>query len=273
MTQPGLSRQIVSLERELDTLLFIRDQQHVQLTPAGALLAGELPELENKFGDLLQRVKNFGYGINGKLVVGTLDGQWMEEKFTNQCLDFMKKNPNVDLIFRQGSFSELRLWLLQGEIDIAVTLKFDIENMDDVFWKVYSEDTAVFAISRYLDLSNKQVITAEDIQTQTVIVMSPDDSQAGMALSMDFFKEHHCMPKHIRYAPNLSTMLMWIEAGLGVGTVNTCSNIVMNPSVRLITEIPLGASASSCLAWKKENRNPFAFLLLDYLSKKNKKRL
>ncbi len=39
ISQPGLSRQIVSLERELNTLLFIRDKHTVRLTPAAAVPA------------------------------------------------------------------------------------------------------------------------------------------------------------------------------------------------------------------------------------------
>ena len=42
LTQPALSRQIVTLEQELNTLLFIRDSKNVSLTPAGALLSSEL---------------------------------------------------------------------------------------------------------------------------------------------------------------------------------------------------------------------------------------
>ena len=42
MSQPSLSRRIVSLEQELNTQLVIRDQKQVRLTPAGALLAREL---------------------------------------------------------------------------------------------------------------------------------------------------------------------------------------------------------------------------------------
>ena len=33
VTQPALSRQIAALEQELGTLLFMREKQHVRLTP------------------------------------------------------------------------------------------------------------------------------------------------------------------------------------------------------------------------------------------------
>ena len=49
ISQPGLSHQIVSLERELNTQLFVRNQKMVRLTPAAKLLAKELKMSENTF--------------------------------------------------------------------------------------------------------------------------------------------------------------------------------------------------------------------------------
>ena len=61
----------------------------------------------------------------------------------------------------------------------------------------------------------------------------------------------------IKYAPNLATAMMWIEAGQGVGIINHSSSLVKNSSIRLITEINLNdGEAANSFAWLKNNLNP-----------------
>ena len=85
----------------------------------------------------------------------------------------------------------------------------------------------------------------------------------GSELLFGHLRDMNLKAPSIRYAPNLSTVMLWVEAGLGVGIINHQSNLARNPNVRLISEIPL-KDASPCVAWKKENLNP-AIALFDQL--------
>ena len=112
-------------------------------------------------------------------------------------------------------------------------------------------------------MGQKEVITIDDIMEETLLLISPDDSRAGAALSSEFIKNSGLAPKSIRYAPNLSTIMLWVEAGLGVGIINHHSNIASNPMVRLIEEVELTeAGANSCLAWQKNCMNPAVELFI-----------
>ena len=90
LTQPALSRQIVTLEQELNTLLFIRDSKNVSLTPAGALLSSELGDIYASLEALVSRVQTVGQGYSGMLTVGVLEGQWMGDALTRLCRAVMK---------------------------------------------------------------------------------------------------------------------------------------------------------------------------------------
>ena len=261
MSQPGLSRQISTMERDLNTQLFIRDQKAVRLSPAGALLAQELGAVEAAYENLISRVQSVGMGYNGSLTLGILEGQWVGPEFTDFCRRFMDTYPNIDLQIQQGSFSDLRRMLVSGEIDIAMTIQFDVADMEGTVSRRYDSDRAVFAVSRRLPLGQKEHITFQDLLEETFLLISPEDSRVGTELTLEHFRKSGRSPHHIRYAPNLSTMMLWIESGLGVGVINHQSSIASNPSVRLITEVPL-QDASSCVIWKKENLNP-AIALFD----------
>ena len=257
ISQPGLSHQIISLERELNTQLFVRNQKMVRLTPAAKLLAKELPALDKEYEELIQRVQAVGRGHSGALTIGTLESQWLGGGFADLCCAFVQKYPNIDLQLRSGAFSDLRHWLSQGEVDVALTLRFDIADVSDLQWMEYDNDYARFAVSRRLPLGQKEVVTVEDVMEETLLLISPDDSRAGAALCREFIKNSGLAPRNIRYAPNLSTIMLWIEAGLGVGIINHHSNIAGNPMVRLIEEVELtDAGANSCLVWQKNCLNP-----------------
>lgn len=261
MSQPGLSRQISSMERELNTQLFIRDQKSVRLTPAGALLAKHLPELQSNYDHLLAQLHSVGMGYSGSLTLGVLEGQWVGEDFADFCRFFMESYPSIDFQIQQGSFGDLRRKLASKEIDIAMTIRFDVADMENTVCRGYSADRAVFAVSRRLPLGQKEVITFEDMLDNTFLLISPKDSRVGAELTLEHFRAIGRSPRRIRYAPNLSTMMLWIEAGLGIGVINHQSSIASNPSIRLISEVPL-KDASACVVWRKDNLNP-AIALFD----------
>lgn len=264
MTQPGLSHQIASLESELKTQLFIRNQKRVLLTPAGALLAKELAGLQEAGERLIERVQTVGQGYTGELNIGLLEGQWMGPDLTDLFRTYMEKYPNIDLRICQGSFGELRRLLEDGKIDAEISLKFDVECMDGVSWVPYDRDAAVFAVSRRLPIGQKETITLEDIEKETMLIISPEDSRAGTDRILEHFKQFGVSPQKIRYSPNLTTTMLWIELGLGIGIINERSSLARNPEVRVISEIPL-AEASFCLAWRKQNINPAFSLFLEMM--------
>ena len=269
ISQPGLSHQIVSLERELNTQLFVRNQKAVHLTPAAKLLAKELPNLDKEYEDLIQRVQAVGRGHSGSLTIGTLESQWLGGKFADLCCAFVQKYPNIDLQLRSGAFSDIRRWLSRGEVDIGLTLQFDVADVSDLQWFSFDDDYARFAVSRRLPLGKKEHITWEDVMEETLLLISPDDSRAGASLSSNLLKNRNLSPKHIRYAPNLSTVMLWIEAGLGVGIINQHSNIASNPMIRVIEEVVLDeAGANACFAWQKGCVNPAVELFIEAASNK-----
>lgn len=261
LSQPALSRQIVTLEQEMNTLLFIRDSKSVRLTPAGTVLAGELGDINDALEDLVSRAQTVAMGYNGMLTVGVLEGQWMGDALSALCCAFLRRYPNIDFRLVQGSFSQLRQQLIDGKIDAAVTLEFDVRETHGVVWRVLERDVAVFAASRSLRLARKETVRVEDLLDETLLTISPRDSKAGHDKLMNYLKKLGGPSHNVRCAPNFSTLTLWIEAGLGVGIVNHSSALAQNPSVRLLRELPL-EDASTCLVWRQNSLNPAVDLLV-----------
>ena len=70
MSQPPLSQQIRSLERQLGVLLLHRDSHSVRLTAAGTALLAEAPKLLAGVERLTSLVRSFGNEVAGQLRIG-----------------------------------------------------------------------------------------------------------------------------------------------------------------------------------------------------------
>lgn len=266
LSQPGLSRQINSMEQELNTQLFIRNQRNVRLTPAGALLAEKLRPLMENYEEIIEQVQTVGRGYSGVLDIGLLEGQRLDDEVVDLFQTFMERYPNISLQICQGSFGDLRRQLHNGKLDIIFTLQFDVEGEEDVVIHPYGDETekAVFAISKKLPVAQKEIITIEDLAKETMLIISPEDSRGGSELVKEFNKSQDAVSFNKRYAPNLPTLALWIEAGLGFGIINPHTNMANNPTIRLIPEIPLN-EANSCAAWLSGNENPAIPLFAEML--------
>ena len=71
LSQPALSKQILSLEKELEVQLFDRTTTPVTLTAAGAHFVREARELLHRENQLLRSMAQFRSGERGQLVIGT----------------------------------------------------------------------------------------------------------------------------------------------------------------------------------------------------------
>lgn len=263
ISQPGLSKQIRSMERELNVLLFIRDNQKVRLTPAAAYLVKELSEINDKLDDVVENARRIGQGYSGNLCIGTLSGQWIGEDFTDYFIKFINENPNINVSLKQGSFGELRKWLDSGEIDIALTLPFDIKNMDGIIWKKYMDDTAVFVVSKKLIDGKKKKYSFKDLLNIPFISVSQEDSPEAYKVNQAFLNKQN-FEGQIITAPNLHTSMLLVEAGQGFGIINHRASIINNPSIKVLEEIPLlNNETPSCFAWKKSNVNPAIAMFLN----------
>ena len=110
LSQPALSRQLMQLEEELGTELFIRGKRRITLTPAGILLcrrAQEIIELTEKAG---REVRSQEGELAGVISIGSGEGETFR-LFSRLMVNFQEQHPRVsfDLYTNNGDFIRERL--------------------------------------------------------------------------------------------------------------------------------------------------------------------
>lgn len=255
ITQPALSKQITAIERKLNMQLFIRSPDGLRLTPAGSLLLEELPDLQDKYEAIIERAKKTNDGYTSTLAVGTLENQHLSLRFIRGVHRYNKLHPQISVRLLHTSFGGLRELLASDEIDLALTLDIDVKGGegDDLQTAVFEDCPVYLAVSNTIALPDKEPLTLRDLRDIPFIL--PEDSPLGSQMILDECRDSGFVPT-THYAPNLSTVMLWIEAGMGIGYINAQSSILNNDTVRIIDEKGGGRDSRTCLLWKKSNPKP-----------------
>ncbi len=264
ISQPTLSRQITNIENELNLLLFLRDSHHVQLTPAGTYLYKELSKLYSDYNKIISRARDENEGISATLNIGILDGHIVSgflPKVLNTCF---KKYPNIRINLSRGSFKALTDGLYNKEFDLIITLYFDIFNKQKINFKKIKETVDTIAMNKSHKLANSKTVNIKDFEDDTFIFISPDDSSNAAKSCIELCKKEGFNPKY-RFAPNLETLMLWVESGIGVAIINTDNALKNNPNLNLvpIESHELSSNTFLVLGWYDENINPSISLFLE----------
>ncbi len=155
ITQPALSKQIQSLEKDLGVKLFDRSTTPLELTPAGEFFILKAEELLYEEEQLLQALGRFRTGEEGRLLIGI-----SPFRCTYLIPDVVKKIrdrfPGVQVVLHEAGSDALRKEAAEGKFDFAIVNL----PVDDSVLEVtpIQQDTLVLAVPKTLcaQLSDSQ---------------------------------------------------------------------------------------------------------------------
>ena len=119
ISQPALSKQILSLESELDLKLFDRTTTPLTVTPAGQYFLQEAQELLYKEDQLLRSMAQFKSGEAGQLVIGVTPfrSSYLIPDIVKACRTAF---PNIQVKLQEAGTDILRKEAAEGKYDFAV---------------------------------------------------------------------------------------------------------------------------------------------------------
>jgi len=251
MTQPALGRQIRALEDELDLELFVRGKRHLELTPAGKVMFDELGDWIKDFNTILEKAQLANSSITNKLEIGILEGHQLGPLFP-AIYDYYKTNyPHIQVDMHRASFGPLIEKLYQGDVDIIITLDFDVMDKSDIEYRSIAEISNYLVIPKKHRLADKENLTFQDFKNEVFIVNSPEDSRAGYA-NLVGECENAGLNAKFKPAASLDEYMLWLEIGYGITVLSEHNNLKLNPNLKFIS-IPEIAKTSIVVAWLRDN--------------------
>ena len=178
VTQPTLSRQLMQLERELDTKLFHRGQHNITLTNDGMLLkrrAQELVDLADKTEREFTRTES---SLTGELSIGS--GETLSMYTLSQWIaSFRKENPFVQYDIYSATADEIKDRIEKGILDMGLLVepvdvsKYELIRMPiKERWGILTQADSDLAQQEYAapeDLTHIPLLIAKRSQVQDAL--------------------------------------------------------------------------------------------------------
>lgn len=266
VAQSSLSRNISNLETELGMTLFIRTKKYVRLTPSGAVLYAEFSKLTQLGKAAIEKARNAELGENGSLTLGVIETQRSENFLPGALQQLRREHPNIHINIISGTFRELRKAVLSGNIDIALTLDFDLIDYptEEIVYQAFFRSCPKCVIAKSHPLAKQASIHFEALSSEPMIAISPDCSQGAYNNIVQFCERYGFSPSETIYANSIQDILLKVESGLGFSVLD--ENCISNSNTAVLS-VPFHKTDPLNLVavWRKSNLNPVVPLFTNIL--------
>lgn len=161
LTQPTLSRQIQDLERELNTLLFVREARQVTLTQEGHLLKQRAEEILSLVDKTRDEFQSFSEHLTGTVRIGAGETLAIED-VARVLAKVHQRYPGIHFHWVSGNADDIVERLEKGLIDFAHVIDpFNIAPYESLTLPFV--DTWGLVMREDAPLAQKRVIHKEDL--------------------------------------------------------------------------------------------------------------
>lgn len=215
-SQPGISRYVKMLERELGVDIFVRDKKRIaSLTPVGYSIYAAAKRALNETENVKRVVSEFLSGDVGDLTVATSHTH-ARYSLPSVIERFIERFPRVRLRLRQGNLSQISQWVSTGEADISIATP-STEPLPDLVFLRCAELHRVILTKSGHPLLKADKLTLEILATHPIITY--DFEFSARSQIMRAFHKQRLTPNIVLSATDADTMKTYVQCGLGVAIV------------------------------------------------------
>lgn len=258
VTQPTLSRQIMDLESEMDTPLFIRSHHSLKLTSAGNRFLKEAIQITNQI-DHLKEIVNPGENSQaGTIRIGYQS--FLDTSLMYQILKQVSQQfPQMNLPLFRGTPSELRNQLLNDKCDVIFALSPCIQGLPQVDYVDLQENRLKIAVPLHHRLANQDSIDLKELANEDFVMLDRKVSPYIVDYAVSLCMKNGFSPNASHYVDNAEKALMFTGAGKGITflhSMNKVSNPIKSFGVKLLDIEGQVNDFNFVMAYKETNPNP-----------------
>lgn len=270
ISQSTLSRNIISLENELDVVLFERTNKHLELTKAGETLAHDCELFITHMQNVVHNVQFAGQGSHGTLRI-TSPGQ-VCSVLNNALVNFRHDYPSIELLIETYDFNEIVSAVQYDLYNIGFTYDFAISATDEL--EVVEIDTDDFSLAVSSSLfPNPGPESIPAIVNSLPLILPVYLEPPFMKLILNELKRISNISNiNTFYVNNTDSVMLDASLGLGYGIVPT-SLTKAKSGIENISYVNLKDFSGKCsivMIYKPESVSGITGCFLDSLKFSNK---
>lgn len=253
ISQPPLSNQIMTLEDELETVLFVRGKRHLKLTESGKLLYRHAKEIINLTEKTSSEIKLMNKGVSGTIAIGLVEGS-APDIASKWVSAFIRKYPNVKFRIMDGNSDMLIELLRSGLINLAVITAPCDQTLLNSFKVGQEKMTAFMSKDNPLAKLGGDTINLEDLKDQPLIVPSREYINN---MIYKWFKEINSEPKIVCTMDNYLDVAAMAGCNVGISLFPRTS-YVFNQRIVAKEIVNSGRFVEYLFVWLKGKPLPLA---------------
>lgn len=175
ITQSNISQQINSLESELDTKLFIRDQHGVKLTEDGKKFCMHAREVVESM-DKLMIAFNKNTMANKEIIRIAVFPFANRVGITPLVTEFFKRNANILMSIKIADNYDAYYGLEIGELNFAIMKLRPEDKLKKFNYELLSEEKLCLLINKNNPIAAQNVVDAEDLSELPLLMADANSS-------------------------------------------------------------------------------------------------
>ena len=254
-TAASLAKGIAKLEAKIGVPLFSPGSGGTTPTAGGLHLYDKLDSLFWNLETLIQQTRSIPEENSLKLVLGISD-MIASAGYRDLLQAFAKNYPDVSLILKSLSWTDVRRSLAEGNIDAVLSYSVLYPRDPNLARKELTWSKPCIYYSEELIPVQPENLTIESFRNCPFVYLNSD-----VAVE-DILKDLPFRPASICFVENLKTLQLYVSAGLACAMQGPSLQMAEIEGIRSFRVESVNYTMGADLVWDKSNRNPALPLLV-----------
>jgi DNA-binding transcriptional LysR family regulator len=217
ISQPPLSQQVRQLEDELGTQLLTRNRRRVELTPAGEAFLHDARAILGELDGAVGTARRIGSGQAGRLRINFV-GSALVSIIPAAVQAFRRDRPGVEVEMRERPTAEQLRAVRAGSVDLGF-VRPPIDDLDGLRAEVVLREPTVAVLPSSHPLAGGGRISMARLARESLVLFPRSQASGYHDLLISALARGGPPPEVVQYAPEMTTIVGLVAAGLGVSLV------------------------------------------------------